>query len=283
MFRIKHENLYKLFTYEDRYNVHKLLGVVCLTHFVVRFYNLFVYGDMLFLDSIVDYLLLFCHFLLSISSLLFAIPSNRVKSMIVIWPEFRAHSILFATRSLACILCSYAMYSIHHVRLACGIIVLFTMVAADMATQQYNLNMDKTTMRGMSWPNFFPMNNHHYQRIHNCFYSFSQIGATLSMFTGNYPDHPFMMLLPIQIAPFLSTLVKKNIISDFYWHLVYTLTLILPYLYSPSPVRIEWMVLIAFLRFYLRMDKYILWSLVLFFEISRMKQDHSDKKYLFYQ
>lgn len=283
MFRIKHENFYKLFTHEDHFNIHKFLGVVSLTHFVVRFYNLFVYGDMLFQDSIVDYLLLFCHFLLSISSLLFAIPSNRVKSMIVIWPEFRAHSILFATRSLACILCSYTMYSIHHVRLACGLIVLLTMVGADMTTSYYNRNMDKTTMRGMSWPNFFPMNNPYYQKAHNFFYSFSQIGATLSMFTGNYPDHPFMMLLPIQIAPFLSTLVKKNIISDFYWHLVYTTTLILPYLYPSSPVRIHWIMMIAFLRFYLRMDKYILWSLVLFFEISRINHNHYDKKYLFYQ
>lgn len=283
MFRIKHENFYKLFTHEDHFNIHKFLGVVSLTHFVVRFYNLFVYGDMLFQDSIVDYLLLFCHFLLSISSLLFAIPSNRVKSMIVIWPEFRAHSILFATRSLACILCSYTMDSIHHVRLACGLIVLLTMVGADMTTSYYNRNMDKTTMRGMSWPNFFPMNNPYYQKAHNFFYSFSQIGATLSMFTGNYPDHPFMMLLPIQIAPFLSTLVKKNIISDFYWHLVYTTTLILPYLYPSSPVRIHWIMMIAFLRFYLRMDKYILWSLVLFFEISRINHNHYDKKYLFYQ
>ena len=280
MFRIKYENFYKLFTHEDHFNLHKILGVICLTHFVVRFYNLFVYGDMLFLDSIVDYLLLFCHFMLSMSSLMFAIPSNRVKSMIVIWPEFRAHSILFASRSLACILCSYVMYSIHHVRLACGVIVLLTMVAADMATEYYKV--DKTTMRGMSWPDFFPMNNLYYQKSHNFFYSFSQIGATLSMFTGNYPDHPFMMLLPIQIAPFLSTLVKKGIISDFYWHLVYTTSLILPYFYSPSPVRIESMVLIAFLRFYLRMDKYVLWSLVLFFETTRIRHDH-DKKYLFYQ
>ncbi len=280
MFRIKHENFYKLFTNEDHFNLHKILGVICLTHFVVRFYNLFVYGDMLFLDSIVDYLFLFCHFLLSMSSFMFAIPSNRVKSMIVIWPEFRVHSILFASRSLACIFCSYVMYSIHHVRLACGVIVLLTMVAADMVTEHYKVN--NTTMRGMSWPNLFPLNNLYYQKAHNFFYSFSQIGATLSMITGNYPDHPFMMLLPIQIAPFLSTLVKKGIISDFYWHLIYTTTLLLPYLYTSSPVSIEWMMVLAFLRFCLKTDKYVLWSLVLFFEMTRIGQDN-DKKYLFYQ
>jgi hypothetical protein len=211
---------------------------------------------------------------------MFAIPSNRVKSMIVIWPEFRAHSIIFAARSFACILCFYAMSYIHHIRAACGVIVLLTMVAADMATNHYNKKHDKTTMRGMSWPDFFPMNNPYYQKAHNFFYSFSQIGATLSMFTGNYPNHPFMMLLPIQIAPFLSTLVKKNIISDFYWHLVYTTTLILPYLYPSSPVRIQSVMLIAFLRFWLRMDKYVLWSLVVFFETIRMRHD---KNFLFYQ
>lgn len=268
MFLIKYNNFYKLFTHEDHYNIHKILGVISLTHFIMRFYNLFVYGDMLFTSSLVDKMLLFCHLLLSWSSLIFVIPTNRVKSMIVIWPEFRAHSILFATRSLACIACYYIMNDLYCVRVASGLIVLWTMVMADIITESYKI--EKTTMRGMSWPDFFPMNNHYYQKAHNFFYSFSQIGATLSMFTGKYPDHPFMMLLPIQIAPFLSTLVKKGIISDFYWHLVYTFSLSLPYFYGwirneHSPVSINLMFLIAFLRFYLWMDKYLIWAIIMLF------------------
>lgn len=268
LFGINHHNVYKLFTHEDHHHVHKFLGVVSLTHFAVRFYNLYVYGDMGFTGSFVDGMLLFCHFLLSMSSLLFAIPSNRVKSMIVIWPEFRAHSILFALRSLACIFCSYLLAD-HPARMAGGILVLLTMVGADVATSYYRT--DKTTMRGMSWPDFFPMNNPYYQKAHNLFYAFCQIGATLSMFTGKYPDHPFMVLLPIQIAPFLSTLVKKGIVRDLHWHLVYTVSLLLTYTHgwatgTPSPVSIWLMVLIAFLRFYLRVDKYLLWSMVVLLE-----------------
>jgi hypothetical protein len=142
------------------------------------------------------------------------------------------------------------------------------MVAADMATAHYPV--DKTTMRGMSWPDFFPMNHPYYQNAHNLFYSFSQIGASLSMFMGNYPDHPFLVLFPIQIAPFLSTLVKKGILSDFYWHMVYTLSLSLPYLYgwlahTPSPIPIPVMVMIAWLRFSWRVNKFLLWSMVLLF------------------
>lgn len=276
-------NFYKLSTHEDPYHFHKCLGVLCLIHFVFRVYNLFVYGDMLFVDPFWDWVWFGLHFLLSVSSLQFVIPSNRVQSMIVIWPEFRAHSILFAMRSLACIVCSYVLPDILLLQTACGILVLLTMVAADMATTHYKT--DKTTMRGMSWPNVFPMNHPYYQDAHNFFYSFSQIGATLSMFMGNYPDHPFLVLLPIQIAPFLSTLVKKGILRDLHWHLVYTLSLLLPYCYGwvanrPSLVRMDWMVGIAFLRFYLRVNKYVLWGMV--FLMAMARTIHEEKKYLFY-
>jgi len=67
MFHIHHQNLYKLFTHEDNSNIHKTLGVISLTHFAVRFYNLFMYGDMLFTGSFADKTLLLCHLMLSIT------------------------------------------------------------------------------------------------------------------------------------------------------------------------------------------------------------------------
>jgi hypothetical protein len=77
-----------------------------------------------------------------------------------------------------------------------------------------------------------------------------------------------MMLLPVQIAPFLSTLVKKGILSDFHWHLFYTLSLSIPYLYpwivnQYSPVKFNVMILITITRFYMRFDKYLIWSVVI--------------------
>lgn len=269
IFRINVQNTYKLFTSEDRYNVHKLLGITCLCHFLVRFAFLVCYRDMMFTWSMTDIVLLLYHFFLSISSLIFRIPNNRIKTMIVIWPEFRIHSILFATRSLICIAIFYLNQKMKLFRTIASLIVIATMALADKTSSYYTkLNHGRTTMRGMSWPNVFPFNQVQYQKIHNFFYSFSQIGASLAMVNGRYPDYPFMMLLPIQIAPFLSTLVKKGIISDFYWHLVYTITLLLPYIdgfflnNSDPYIGIRTMFIFAFLRFGCRMNKYLLWTLI---------------------
>lgn len=267
---INHRNLFKLVTHEDVFHVHKMLGVLCLSHFVVRIACLCLYGDMLFTREWTDVLLLFCHLLLSFSSLMFAIPKNRNKSYIVIWPEFRLHSILFASRSLFCILLEMMMEK-YFARIGSMVVVMTTMLFADIVSeQQKDLVGDRTTMRGMSWPDRFPWNDPLYQKTHNLFYSFSQIGATLVMVEGTI-DQKFMVLLPIQIAPFLSTLVKKGIIQNSHWHLVYTLSLMVPYLQgswvckpssSSSSHWMLWMMVIAFSRFVLHLNKYTIWSIL---------------------
>ena len=96
----------KLFTSHDRFNVHKVLGVGCLLHFVCRF--AFVgERDMLFGPDKFTTASICWHLCLSCSSLLFRIPQKRVMAKgtegSMIWPEFRFHSIIFACRSLACI------------------------------------------------------------------------------------------------------------------------------------------------------------------------------------
>ena len=91
-----------LFTHEDKFNAHKLLGLPCLAHFLVRTLSVPVrpFADMGFTASPVTLVLIIWHLLLSISSLVFKIPKMRIKEGSRIWPEFRLHSIVFACRSL---------------------------------------------------------------------------------------------------------------------------------------------------------------------------------------
>ena len=93
-----------LFTHEDTFNLHKMLGLPCLAHFLFRTLSvpLRPFEDMGFVASKLTAIFIVWHLLLSVSSLIFKIPKMRIKEGSRIWPEFRLHSIVFACRSLAC-------------------------------------------------------------------------------------------------------------------------------------------------------------------------------------
>ena len=76
----------KLITKHDPFHIHKILGVLVLLHYAYRFVLLFR---------------------LSWSSLLLPLPSKRNFSEPMIWPEFRLHSIVFATRHIVTSILSF--------------------------------------------------------------------------------------------------------------------------------------------------------------------------------
>ena len=54
------ENINKLNTKEDYYFIHKILGFICLSNYVYRYYLLFIYGNM-FLESRSSIILILLH------------------------------------------------------------------------------------------------------------------------------------------------------------------------------------------------------------------------------
>jgi hypothetical protein len=67
-----------LFTHHDHMNTHKILGIFCLAHYIVRFAWLVVYGDMFFRPNFWStWVLPAVHVLLSCSSFIFPIPLHR--------------------------------------------------------------------------------------------------------------------------------------------------------------------------------------------------------------
>ena len=92
------------------------------------------------------------------------------------------------------------------------------MLCADFVTHIYQ---NKTsTMRGMPFHESLPVE---YTKKIIRMQSSLQIGATLFML-GNI-ETAFVPLIAIQIAPFLMTLVRKNIIQSTMWHILYMITL----------------------------------------------------------
>jgi hypothetical protein len=90
----------------------------------------------------------------------------------------------------------------------------------------------------------------------------------------------FLLLLPIQLAAFMMTLVKKSFISNLTWHALYTASLIYvlahntTFLFAPGdsvteptqPARVAeifaFWALLAIARFGLGFNKYLLWTVM---------------------
>jgi hypothetical protein len=205
--------------------VHKVLGAACLCNFIYRYGRLMVYGGMGFETPTGMYTILL-HGLLSGSSLIFHIPFIRNVHKPTIYPEFRAHSILFAWRSvIVCILHYYRMHYAY-VMLTC----YATFFCADCISGYYNQEMliHKThgkTMRNIPYDDTIPEEE---RRKITRMHSELQIGATFYMLVNI--DTAFSPLFAIQIAAFLMTLVRKEFIrSPITWHLLYSWSLWINY------------------------------------------------------
>lgn len=264
----------RLFTHEDGnfFHLHKLLGFLTLLNFTYRLSHWYAHGN-LGLDS--SYYTLFwigIHTMLHITSFQFHISSRRNMVYNIIWPEMRWHSMIFAYRSLLVLLLGWLYTSSNNlligdkIHLLRGPIVIGTMIFADMVTNHYK--NDKTTMRGNPYPSYV---SERFIKIHNLFYSTSQIFATMNMlFRGN--DMVFLTLIPIQTAPFCMTLVKKGIIDQMSWHVLYTLAVLISYYYGACDgihvIMFKLLVFfIVFGRFYLKLNKYLLWSFPIAYQI----------------
>jgi hypothetical protein len=229
---IRLHNSHKLVTKEDPYHIHKTLGIICLVNYGYRYYLLFTRGTMDLNNSTAAYLVV-AHAALSCTSMIYRIPKIRNRTGPMIYPEYRIHSILFALRSVVCFFLVYYQYSIVYRFAAC----YATMVLADVVTSRYNTDTDianaTTTMRNMPFDSQIVEED---RRQIIQMQSSQQINATLFML-GNL-DSCFSPMFAIQIAAFLMTLVRKNIIHPTMWHLIYNLSLwINVFCYNSLPIR----------------------------------------------
>lgn len=261
----------KLVTKEDShyFHMHKILGSACMVNFLYRIY-LFassIEHDLGFnIGSNVYLYTMFVHTLLHVSSFQFILSPRRNPVYNIIWPEMRWHSLLFAYRSLIIMFLFMFQYHLYTelFSVARFITVMLTMYAADYVTSVLPPSNNTTTMRG----NPYPKDTAEYIiKYLNLFYSISQVFATLHMLFAPSADYIYLTLIPIQTAPFGMTLQRKGIISQFGWHLFYTVAILSNYLYSAVHIykpELMWMYMIIFsiLRFRYKMNKYFLWSLI---------------------
>ena len=270
----------KLFTKEDPIGVHKYLGVFVLLHFVFRFYQMFFTDPSAGLGtrlgrgpSWIPILCLLPHGLLSLSSLIFhTVPRERVVGQPMIWQEYRIHNIGFGLRSVVtAALCSLAIHGKHHPALRRMAVVgsclscVIAMRAADLATKYLRSNqLESTTATAPYWEGCSLVT----QKRFKLFYAYCQFMATIGCLTVTNPAYPLSILLAIQMASLLMTLVRKGLLSTRGFHYGYTATLIAPYLvvlrsswYMSSPQMI-YLFLMGSALFQIRrygVSKYAIW------------------------
>ena len=288
----------RLATHEDddaEYgHAHKALGLAVLGHYAWRIARWARTGSTGLDDDAWTPLWLLVHALLHATSFQFRVAGRRNQAYNVIWPEMRLHTTVFAARSL--VVAAAAWLSRHALALAvrhgrhwpagaARLVLAFdpydhettlawlrvaavfgAMLLADAATA---LTGDEggTTMRG----NPYPRGAHPLvRRLVNLFYSVSQGGATVLVLSATSVEPAFMVLLPIQVAPLLMTLVKKGFLRQAGWHLWYSASLLAVWAHAIlSPRRqlaLAWPAIavviatFALLRLGMGMNKYVVWA-----------------------
>ena len=217
--------LSKVLSRHDCARVHATCGALAVAHIAVRAVCWLRYGSCCFDATWRTPASLVPHALLAVSSMRFPLPAVRNPAAPMLWPEGRAHSIVFSLRSLALLLMSWHALraprstSAHAALYARGAAVLAAGAAADVATAA--LGSGGGTVRGMPWPSAFPG---WLRAALSRWYSFSQLLASCA-FVAYRLDTAFAVLAVVQLAAFAMTLCRKGLLSCAGWHITYAAAL----------------------------------------------------------
>lgn len=245
-----------LFTHEDRFHIHKVLGAFSLLHFIYRYGSFFLYGSFGFGEMGVDAFCLGCHQLLSSSSFLFKVIKHRmIKNPLIIYKEYQLHAILFTTRATL----PYLLWRndlLHFFPLA----LLGCHLLVDLVTRSYGTpGVTAVRVRG---------NTKRLEiRAIRYFFSYYQVVALASLLAGkDTVAMGFNTLGAIQSSAFLMTLRRKNIIgwtTYVFWYSV-ALSLSYAYIYHVYGWQLYAGALLVFGGRIAKVNKYILWFLFWF-------------------
>ena len=198
-----------LFTSKEEKHIlhaHKILGFSALVSFAYRFANIGE-RDANFGPSYGTLLFILHHWFLNVSSFVFKIPQRRIRDGgFRIWPEYRIHSLVFASRSLACMLLVWFEQKTNTVEplyIMDLLIVLGTMAAADYGSNLQGENRSNS-IRGTRYGDPYGQ----------WWASECQFSLTAACLIGmrRYSVHLGALMI-IQCNSFLMTLRRKNVAS----------------------------------------------------------------------
>ena len=264
----------KLFTKEDPHFFHKVFGLLSVLSFIYRYLIVFPrQGNLGFDGSAFDWATMFCHTMLSSSSLIFRVLKRRIASKpMVIWQEYRLHAIVFTLRCLAVftfgIMKPFVKHdSIHRVGLMAT--VLFWHLCADEITRRFGPEDKSLTTVRVNQKKARGIFTYLILRFYS-FYQFAALGSHLIP-TERTADLGFNTLVAIQSSAFLMTLFRKGLIRYTTHGIWYTICLGISMYHILLNFPSVWFVAkvaIAFAaRCNFRMNKYVIWTAFVFVSI----------------
>eukprot|EP00386_Alphamonas_edax_P004068 GDKI01012694.1.p1 GENE.GDKI01012694.1~~GDKI01012694.1.p1 ORF type:complete len:405 (+),score=131.70 GDKI01012694.1:42-1217(+) len=253
----------KLFTEEDKFLVHKVLGVAALASFAYRYFWVWpTTGTLGFDGSWFDYFTLSVHFLLSFSSLIFHVLEKRItQNPLIIYEEYRQHAIVFTLNTTLVALVGMGHYA-HQWYDAkwLRVLLLATFVGCRILVD------DITARHGT--PGVTAVRNKQEQSLKSFryFFSFYQLVVTgCSLIPhARHGDFGFNALIAIQSSAVLMTLKRKSLIGWYTYVIWYTAALFLSeaYMFYVQGWRLFAAVGLCFyLRSKFDMNKYALWGM----------------------
>ena len=252
----------RLVTREDPWHAHKLCGALCLLNFGFQTWRHFSGRG-----ALLNAWTLAPHLALHATTFIFHVLPRRQKeskAAMYIWEELRLHSMVFAYRGVAAILLP---------RQHGFAVSMAAMAAADLVSLRFG-TPGVSTVRGLQ---LRVGARAVHKELAGLFFSTSQMGATLITTgllrrgsAGGAAEHHLAMLVfatlpPIQTSAFGMTLIRKSLISQQVWTVVYSAELLFVYyLWFQCFGNLD-VVPIALALYALRragVDKYLLWIAV---------------------
>jgi len=219
----------RLFTKEDGYNVHKMLGIFILLH---TFYRIYTACDMQldggFTSEILSLGLCWVNMILQVSSFLFEVPRARLLGSPMIWQEWRAHNLIFVLRHVLAFTICWGYLRWVNIDNTAATFVVDMLLFAVLYFQLYSVDVvtayireDKHTSLTASWP-FWDGCPLWLESAIKWYYTIAQFQASsLLVMTGSSLFDKYMVIFPFQFASFLMTLVRKGIITTKGFHAGY--------------------------------------------------------------
>lgn len=264
--RFSQTKLSRLFTKEDKANIHKILGAFAILNYGYFFFDIAYSGckgkmtlrkkDANLVFSIVP---LIC---LSLSAIMFHVPTQINKINNGMPEEYRFHSILFAMRSFIIItlITVFGKNSLTKIAIIC--ILFLTMYLADVVTHTYKDHKLRTGWKVTEVP-YWPECPVYIRNTIKKLYVVAQLSFTAWAFDADVEIHLAATFL-IQITALLFTLLRKEIIKIKHWHLLYLAEYALVFMMWLRTSRVYKQISIGAIcyiaRVYFRINKYALWG-----------------------
>jgi len=215
-------------------------------NFIARFFFIFSKGDAFPYSHnninhlAFDIICVLLHAALPISSLLLPLPVRRNFNNPMIWPEFRWHSLIFASRHIIATIYWLIVNNVQSERPANKsyddlvsmdtpsfmimlVLVHMTLWSASKVSESIGSTENRTT-NAMPYDKMVPPGE--ILRAKKV-YTYAQFMATAFVFINN-PTMAWIPLCGIQSAPFLMTLVRKGKCAAPTYHCVYAWSLVVP-------------------------------------------------------